>query len=115
METLEKGSVLEVGYSLHVDENYNVYAVSEKGSFMIPVGSCKHNLIWFKESSAPLPEEIKRLVYLGDYQWSFKHFQEPINEFKELSEGRQVAILSTYFSQKEDIIMLRNELYRDDD
>lgn len=108
MKLLEKGSVLEVGYSLHVDENFNVYGVSEKGSFMIPVGSCKNNLTWFEESLTPLPEEIDRLVYLGDYQWSYKHLQEPINEFRELAEKLRVDILSKYLSQKEDIEYLRH-------
>lgn len=94
---IEKGQIFEVSCG-YIDDSFTVYIKSETDSSMIPVGTLKDNLCWFKETPRPNYREIKKIVYLGDYTWSLKHLTTPHTEFKSLSDELQDEILLNLIS-----------------
>jgi len=89
---IEKGQIFNVS-SGFIDEDFTVYIKSETDNAMIPVGTLRDNLCWFKETPIPDYREIKKIVYLGDYTWSSRHLTLPYEEFKTLKEEVQEEII----------------------
>lgn len=98
--TIEEGQIFEVSCG-YIDEDFTVYTKNETDSTMIPVGSLKGNLSWFKETPKPDYREIKKIVYLGNYTWGLKHLTSPLAEFKSLSDELQDEILSNLISNND--------------
>lgn len=109
---IEEGTVLTVSDELVITEDYTVVYCG------IPVGSVKENLSWFFiENPQVKPNDIKQIVYLGNYKWGFKHFTTPLKEFESFNEELKKSILSDLleeiFTLKRCLQDTEAELYRD--
>ena len=86
---LEEGTVLTVSDDLIITEDYTVVHCG------IPIGSVKENLSWFPSNTFHVKhDEIKEIVYLGNYKWGFKHLTTPLKEFESFDEELKNSILN---------------------
>lgn len=95
---LEAGHVLEVGddRGMFLDDAYNVYATIQENFFMkvgqISTSNLKH---FIQEESKPA-DIIDKIVFLGDFTYGIKQFEDPFEAFKNLSEDVQREIIDDY-------------------
>lgn len=89
---LVKGAVVEISEEFWISSDYTVFIHN------IPAGTLENNLTWFEQSDKPRVDEIKEIVYLCDYQWSYKHLHGPLFEFDKFSEEVKNEILITYIT-----------------
>ena len=87
---LEEGVVIEISEDFWISSNHTVFVHN------IPVGTLENNLTWFEQSDKPKLDEIKEIVYLGNYQWGYKHLHNPLAEFNKLSEEAKEEVLRYY-------------------
>lgn len=93
---LERGMVLEVSDIITIKEDYTVLYHS------IPVGSAKDNLSWFTSNPRKIRHnEIKKIVYLGNYKWGVKELTSPIEEFESFDKTTKEQILHDFLEMQE--------------
>jgi uncharacterized protein YutD len=98
LKALESGSVLEVGEDkdMFLDDDYNVYAVI-LDNYAIQVGSISPmNLKHFIQEESKPANTIDKIVFLGDFTYGVKQFEDPFVVFNNLSEDAQKEIIDDY-------------------
>jgi hypothetical protein len=100
---LEKGSVLQASDILVITKDYTVMY------YGIPVGSVKNNLCWFLANpNKPAYNEIKQVVYLGNYEWGVKQLNSPIDEFRSFDASLQEEVLSDLLEFQKTVLQSRS-------
>jgi hypothetical protein len=100
---LEPGHVLEVGKDkgVFLDDDYNVYAVI-LDTYVIQIGSISPiNLKHFIQEESKPYDTINVIVFLGDFTYGIKQFEDPIVVFNSLSEKAQAEIISEYLELRD--------------
>ena len=68
----------------------------------VPVGSAKNNLSWFTGDFKKVKhDEIKKIVYLGNYKWGVKELTSPIEEFESFDKLTKEQILHDFLEMQE--------------
>jgi hypothetical protein len=100
---LEKGSILQVSDILQITKDYTVMY------YGIPVGSVKNNLSWFSANpNKPAYNEIKQVVYLGNYEWGVKQLVLPIGEFRSFDSSLQEEIICDLLEFQKTVLQSRS-------
>ena len=105
-QKLEKGQVLSISDDLIITEDYTVTY------YGIPVGSVKENLSWFSLDSPHVRyDEIKEIVYLGNYKWGVKQLTLPRIEFESLDDSSKDKVLEDLLTAQANLWELDEKTY----
>jgi hypothetical protein len=103
---IEIGLILEVSNSLSIKEDYTVLYNG------IPVGTAKNNLTWFPSNPRKLRhDEIKKVVYLGDYAWGVKQLTSTIDEFESFGQTLKDQILCNFLEMQKEFNELQKQCF----
>ena len=103
---ITKGTVLEINNDLTIDRNYTILYCG------VPVGTAKDNLTWFPSNPRkPEHNQIKQVVYLGDYTWGVKQLTSTIDEFESFGQTLKEQILCEFLDMQKEFHEYRRKNY----
>jgi len=84
MNTIEYGCTLYIDHdNIIITDEYEVMVktITNGEETFISIGVIEDELNHFYDSRRPYPEEIKRLIYVGNNIYSYKYYTSPLSEF----------------------------------